>query len=186
MENTILDFLKDYWAIITSLILGALWLVELGKSRLSKRVENIEKDVKKIDKIEIQVEDIKKDIEVIKNNLKIIEHAIIKCDAIQINSEALRACSPLNLTEKGLEIIKNSKFEEVFKENRKDFFDFIDNQKAENSLDIESAAIRSILFLMNKEYFNSVKEYFYNFPNESMWIVLGIYVRDYYMKERGK
>ena len=73
-----------------------------------------------------------------------------------------------------------------FKEHKKDFFDFIDEEDPRVKYDVELSAIKSIYFLLDKTFMNFLKTYMYNHPEKrinSIAPTLGIYIRDYYLAE---
>ncbi len=101
------------------------------------------------------------------------------------NSSELKTMSPITLTEQGNKLIDELGFDEVLKNHKKDFFDFIDSENPKLKYDVETASIKSIYFLADKPYMEFLKVFLYNNPKRSMNDVaptLGVYVRDEYLK----
>ncbi|MDQ1284350.1 MAG: hypothetical protein QG620_698 [Patescibacteria group bacterium] len=135
------------------------------------------------------LDDMKISIDKIKHNLKVVCDALVKADSIKFNHEKLKSYSPLNLTDKGVEFIKEIGFDKTFESNKKDFYGFIRSEDPKTPYDIELASIKAVLFLFDNEYFYPVKDYLYNNPEEKksqVAGVLGVYIRDKYMEDNEK
>jgi len=77
-------------------------------------------------------------------------------------------------------------FDNIFKEHKLDFFNYIDEEKPKLKYDVEFSAIKSISFLSDKPYMEFLKVFFYNNPNkniENTAPTLGVYIRDKYLEE---
>ena len=129
------------------------------------------------------LDDLKATLKKVKYNLKIVADYLIQ--ETDFNHGDLKTYSPIALTESGRKRISDVGFDEIFKEHKQDFFDFIISEKAVTKYDIEISAIKSLSALLYKEYFNPLKEYLYDNPNvddKQLKLTLGIYVRDEYFK----
>ena len=107
-------------------------------------------------------------------------------DNKNFNSSELQVLSPFTLTAEGNNFIKKIGFQNVFNENKEDFLRCIESEKPKLKYDVETAAIKSISMLYDKEYMNFLKVFFYNNPKRSMENTaptLGVYVRDKYLSE---
>src|SRR3989344_5963259 len=122
--------------------------------------------------------------EKIKTNLSAVANHMIK--NYEFNPSELATYSPVQLTDVGKEFIKILGFDNVFENNKPDFFSFIDGENPKLKYDVELAAIKSISALYEKEYMNFLKVFFYNKPArtiENTAPTLGIYIRDRYLAE---
>lgn len=121
----------------------------------------------------------------IKHNMKVIGDYLTR-HHIKFNPLELQALSPISLTDLGKEFVEKIGFENVFEKNKKDFFNFIDNENPKLKYDVEMAAIKSIYSLYEKSYMDFLKVYFYNNPDrtlENTAPTLGVYIRDVYLSE---
>ena len=94
--------------------------------------------------------------------------------------------SPLTLTTEGEGFIKEIGFDKVFREHKSDFFEYIGEDKPKLKYDVETAAIKSISLLYDKDYMKSLKIFFYNNPDKNIGNTsptLGVYLRDMYLAE---
>jgi len=123
----------------------------------------------------------------VKHNIQIVCNSLTESPDINFDHGRLESLSPLKLTEGGMKYLeKEVKFVEVFHNNKKDFFDFVDSEDPKTKFEVEQMSSKSVLFLLNKEYFKPIKVYLYNHPNEnlqSLAQVAGVYVRDRYLEE---
>ena len=131
------------------------------------------------------LDDLKNVIDKVKGNLKVISDFLIR-DNKNFNSSELQVLSPFTLTAEGENFIKKIGFQNVFGDNKEDFFHCIESEKPKLKYDVEAAAIKSISMLYDEEYMNFLKVFFYNNPKRSMENTaqtLGVYVRDKYLSE---
>lgn len=131
------------------------------------------------------LDDLKNTSEKIKANVKVIGDFLTRNNK-NFNASELQAYSPFQLTEAGEKFIKDIGFDNVFNQNKTEFFRCIDSEKPKLKYDVELAAIRCISFLYDKEFMNFLKVYFYNHPDrnlENTAPTLGVYVRDKYLAE---
>ena len=131
------------------------------------------------------LDDLKLVTDKVKGNLKVISDFLIR-DNKNFNSSELQVLSPFTLTAEGNNFIKKIGFQNVFGENKEEFFRWIESEKPKLKYDVETAAIKSIAILYDKEYMNFLKVFFYNNPKRSMENTaptLGVYVRDKYLSE---
>ncbi len=121
----------------------------------------------------------------IKCNVNVISNYLIK-NAENFNPSELQTFSPFQLTPNGTEFIKKIGFDNIFNQNKEDFFKYIESEKPKLKYDVEIASIKSISALYEKEYMNFLKVFFYNNPGRNLGNTaptLGIYVRDNYLSE---
>ncbi len=120
----------------------------------------------------------------IKENLRVVCNHLIK--NLSFDPSELQTYSPFQLTEDGLALIKKLGFDNIFEQNKNEFFNFIDEEKPKLKYDIEMSAIKSIAALSDKEYMNFLKVFFYNNPKRNLdntAPTLGVYVRDRYLEK---
>ncbi|MBU4285169.1 hypothetical protein KKF60_02320 [Patescibacteria group bacterium] len=132
-----------------------------------------------LDKLEITSE-------TIKHNIKVVCDFLTKKSSLHFDPKELKAYSPLNLTPQGNQFIKDLGFDNVFKEHKLDFFNYINGEEPKLKYDVELSAIKSIHFLSDKSYMDFLKVFFYNNPArniDNMAPTLGVYIRDEYLKE---
>ncbi len=138
------------------------------------------------------LDQITKTMEKVKGNLKLVTDHLITTQAgpAAFDHEKLQSYSPTQITEKGMEYLREIGFINVFEAQQKDFFDCIDAEEPTADYDIQNAAIRCVFYLFDKPYFSGIKEYFYQNPRDESRPVFaqiaGIYVRDKYMEYKGK
>jgi len=135
-------------------------------------------------KIQI-LDDLKITTNKIKANVKVVSDFLTHNNT-NFNLSELQAYSPLRLTPEGEKFIANIGFNNVFNENKVDFFHCIESEKPKLKYDVEIAAIKSIFMLYDREYMNFLKVLFYNEPKRSMENTaptLGVYLRDKYLSE---
>ncbi len=132
------------------------------------------------------LDELKKTSETIKHNVKVVSDFLTKKSNLYFDPSELKNYSPLTLTPQGNEFIAKLGFNNVFREHKLDFFNFIDEEKPKLKYDVELAAIKSINLLSDKPYMEFLKVFFYNAPNRNMdntAPTLGVYVRDKYLEE---
>lgn len=120
----------------------------------------------------------------LKHNVKIIADHLIK--KYRFDPSDLQAYSPLQLTADGKAKIKKLGFDTIVAENQKEFFDFIGSENADTKYDVETAARKAVIYLFDKDYFDSIKSHLYNNPNvdeRQLQTTLAVYLRDEYLKE---
>lgn len=133
-----------------------------------------------------RIDDTGKTIEVIKRNVKTIANSLTNCDHVSFDNSLLQDYSPLQLTPKGEQFIRDKGFDSLFSENKEKFFAVIDADHPTSKFDVESSSYKSIVALLHKEFFNPIKKYYYEHPKESVQNfakVAGVYVRDRYLEE---
>ena len=131
------------------------------------------------------LDDLKVTVDKIKINLKVIGDYMIRKNS-DFDSSELQTFSPIHLTEKGDAFIKETGFDTVFSEHKEDFFGCIESENPKLKYDVETASIKSISMLSEKEYMNFLKILFYNEPARKMENtapILGIYIRDKFLEE---
>lgn len=136
-------------------------------------------------KLQILTE-LKKTSETIKHNVKVISDFLAKKSSFHFNTSELRNYSPITLTPEGNQLITKLGFDNVFRNHKSDFFNYINEEKPALKYDVELSAIKSISFLAEKSYMKFLKVFFYNNPNRNIVNTaptLGVYVRDEYLKE---
>lgn len=131
------------------------------------------------------LDDLKTTTEKIKVNIKVVCDHLIITDGVAFDNGKLQTYSPTKLTDLGLQYLRDLHFLDVFNENQGDFYTYIETEDPKSDFDIEAAATRSVSILFAAQYFQPVKDYFYNNPktdrNEFIQVA-GIYVRDRYME----
>lgn len=120
-----------------------------------------------------------------KTNLDVVCRYLIKHHT-EFDSSELQTFSPVRLTEKGEQAIKELGFDNVFEKYKKDFFDAIDKNNPKLKYDVENSAINTIFTLSEKPYMEFLKVFFYNNPKRNLKNTaptLGVYIRDKYLAE---
>ncbi len=131
------------------------------------------------------LDDLQKTIGKMKLNLKVIGDFLTRNHS-EFNPTELQGYSPLELTDEGQRFIHNIGFTGIFNKQKADFFACIDAEHPKLKYDVESAAIKSIYTLSDKDYMAFLKEHFYNNPTRNLGNTaptLGVYVRDRYLEE---
>ena len=131
------------------------------------------------------LDDLSRTVEKTKHNIKVIADNLIKDEPF--DPVDLQSYSPLQLTDEGRGRLEKIGFLDIFAKNKKEFFDFIEAEEVKTKYDVEIAAIKSVSFLFDRDFFNPLKEYFYNNPEideRKIRSTIGIYIRDQYLSER--
>lgn len=126
-------------------------------------------------------------MEKVKCNIKVIADALIVGKFEGFDHGLLQAYSPIKITERGDKLLNEIGFKKVFEEHSQDFVKCIDNENPKTDYDIEKSAIKSVFYLFDKPYFNSMKDYLYQHPDnpkDGIIMLAGIHVRDKYMELR--
>lgn len=126
--------------------------------------------------------------EKIKVNVKVISDYLTSMNSDFSHTE-LRQYSPLRLTPEGEELISSIGFDRVFKEQKHEFFSFIDSENPKLKYDVEKAAVKAISVLYAKGCLDNLKIFFYNNPSRNIHNIaptLGVYVRDKYLAEHSE
>lgn len=153
--------------------------------RLEKAVEQLVEKVGRLEKAVAKINPLEKTVGKIKTNVKVIGDYLAKKDD-DFSHQDLQNYSPLRLTPSGKKFIASLGFDKAFAENRADFFGYIDDEKPKQKYDVETAAIKSVILLSDKDYMGPLKKFLYNNPERSMRNTaptLGVYIRDKYLEE---
>ena len=121
----------------------------------------------------------------VKHNIHVVSSYLTRHHN-KFNSSELHALSPYQLTEDGKSFIRSLGFENIFRDHKTDFFQFVDSEKPKLKYEVEDWAIKSIYALFDAEYMNFLKVFFYNSPTRNMENTaptLGVYIRDQYLLE---
>jgi|GEM_PF-993758 len=131
------------------------------------------------------LDNLKSTTDTIKHNLKVVTDHLTRHDK-EFEPGELKAFSPLNLTEGGLAFISELGFDDIFEDNKLDFWSYIDGESPKLKYDVENASIKSIYALSDKAYMDFLKVFFYNNPTRNLGNVaptLGVFIRDKYLAE---
>lgn len=123
--------------------------------------------------------------EKIKVNIKVISDYLTSANN-DFNHAELRQYSPLRLTPEGKKLITTIGFDQIFKDQKQEFYKFIDNENPKLKYDVEKSAIKAVQVLYAKGCLDNLKVYFYNNPSRNIYNLaptLGVYVRDIYLSE---
>ena len=153
-------------------------VVIIGIPAIVAGLLSIGRKFEKIDRLE-------KTVEIIKANVKVISDYLAKKDG-RFNHQDLRDYSPLRLTPSGKKFIASLGFDKAFADNRGDFFDYINDEEPKQKYDVETAAIKSVILLSDKDYMRPLKKFMYNNPDRNLRNTaptLGVYIRDKYLEE---
>jgi hypothetical protein len=134
------------------------------------------------------LDDLKSTIDKMKTNIKVIGDFLTRNHS-SFNSSELQSYSPLKLTYEGDRLVVETKFDNVFRDHKEDFFSYISNEQPKLKYDVQAASIKSIYALYDKDYMSFLKIYLYNNPDRSMANVaptFGVYVRDQYLREHSE
>jgi hypothetical protein len=123
---------------------------------------------------------------------KVIELAT-KIDLIYLNTNpnaVIRAKSPLSLTEKGAQLIKEMKGKEIFEKYKEALIEKVQAQNSENAYDIQMAAMdvakNELMNLLNPEEIDTLKNHAFNngLIMEDVYSIFGIQLRDEILKKK--
>lgn len=130
------------------------------------------------------LDDLSGTVEKIKNNLQVVTTHLTRKHE-DFSAGEIQSFSPLRLTEDGMKLVEELKFDEAVTRHKDDFFSYIDGEGPTAKYDVENAAIKSVYFLFEKPYLRPLKTFFYNNPKrnlENTAPTLGIYLRDEYLE----
>lgn len=123
-------------------------------------------------------------VDKIKNNLKVVIDFLIQNNN-NFPCSRLANYSPISLTQDGHDFLQKISFYQIFETHKKDFIECINEDSPKSKLEVETSAIKSILFLFERDYFKSVKDFLYNNPFENkndFAKIAGVYIRDQYLR----
>lgn len=132
------------------------------------------------------LDDLKDTMTKVKHNVKVVSDSLVRQKRVIFDPSELQAYSPLRLTNKGNEKIKEVEFDSILEKHKKDFFDFVNLDEPTTKYDVQNSSIKSIISLFDREYFTPIKKYLYNNPNVDVKLLtttLAIYLRDKYLEE---
>lgn len=130
------------------------------------------------------LDDLQRTTNKIKLNVKVMSD-YLTTSGENFNHTELQTYSPIKLTKKGHQLIKEVGFDTVFEDHKASFFALIDTENPKLKYDVERAAIASVLTTSSENYMNFLKVYFYNNPGRNISNVsptLGVYIRDKYLQ----
>jgi len=131
------------------------------------------------------LDDLREDLRNVKHNIKSIADFLTAKES-SFDASKLKHYSPLRLTEEGKAFIKLIGFDRIFTDNQKTFFAFINEESPKVKYDVELSSIKSIYFLMDRQFMDPLKRHMYEHPEERIDRIaptLGIYIRDAYLAE---
>ena len=127
--------------------------------------------------------DVQKTMDKMKSNIKVIGDHLIK-NSDEFNHSELQTYSPFRLTPEGKKLVGQLHFDTILAQHTTDFFDCIEQELPTKKYDVETAAIKSIFLLLDKQYMGALKTFFYNNPARNLQNTaptLGVYLRDIYL-----
>lgn len=129
------------------------------------------------------VDDLKKDSKKLLSHVDIMKTHLVTNDGL--NANLFAPGSPLQLLDKGKKLLQDSRFEEIYKENKTWFLDEIKKNKINTLADIDDASMRVIEKCRdNQKYCNFKEIAFENGVSLDVLLkVLAIYLRDEAAKE---
>lgn len=108
----------------------------------------------------------------------------------RLDTSLIQVMSPMTITPQGYTVLQNSGFTTILanSEHRTEIMNSISKQNPKTKLDVENYAIVFFSTLLEKEFMNPVKTYFYNNPNirEAYITLAGILIRDEFLKDHPK
>jgi hypothetical protein len=166
-------------AITASIIVFAVAkIINIGEFK--ERFKNLEKNLNNLDK----------DTNKIKSTIKNIEMdlTIMKAHLISetgMDTSLFSKNSPLTLTTKGENLLDQTEFRSVYKENKDWFLDEIKKHNVETESDIDEASYEVMEYCRDNEKFIDYKEIAYQngLTTEVLLKVLAIYLREEAIKE---
>lgn len=136
----------------------------------------INKDIKKINRT----------LEKVKLNIKAIS-TFLTTDRPRFDISIIEAMSPLNIKEKGYQILEESGFKAMMSdpEKRAKILACVADQNPTTKLDVEKTSIVFFATLLENEFMNPIKSYLYEHPDnrEVFPTLAGLYIRDEYLKD---
>lgn len=151
---------------LTVVILGASFF--LNKS-FGKKIKSLDETVQKV-----------------KTNIKVIV-TFLATDRPRFDSNIIEAMSPLQIQEKGYDIIRSSGLDKMMgdSETRKKILACVEEQNPRTKLDVENTSIVCFGILMTKDFMAPIKTYLYNFPNvrDVFPTLVGLYIRNAYLND---
>lgn len=131
------------------------------------------------------LDEVGKAIKKIKNNVLVISNSLIE-SSVEFDHGKLETFSPVRLTDEGMTHLEKIGFIKIFSDHKEDFLDIIKTEIPKTKYDVENNAKKSVLILMDKDYFQPIKEFLYENPKESkqeLVRIAGTYVRDKFLEE---
>jgi len=185
MELTTLQF---NIGLIESIIGIIVFVVAIGITwgTLKTKVCHLEKDTCKVrEKIDKFVT--KEDFKELKKDFRFLFDGFEKAVNTKISMNFGEANSPYKPNKDGIEILKNSNFNEVYEGLKEKIFAFIDEKNPKGLYDIEQYAYSALSSLENDDKMTILKKYIVNNPKYSLSLIklLGSWIiRDDYVREK--
>ncbi len=135
----------------------------------------------KVDRLEADVKEIRTDC-------KEVRDKVIKCEtALDYKEPLTRKKSPVSLSDRGTRVLAESGGQSFVEQNYAELKVEVENKKPATSYDIQEAAKQVIEDIKDDSRINPIKEYLFKEGMEldDIVVVLGIYLRDKILKERG-
>lgn len=132
-----------------------------------------------------KVDDLKTRMDIAEGEIKADSKKIVECctlidERTTSGSTLIKRKSPISLTEKGIEILRNSGSDKFVLENQAELVQKIKDKNPKTAYDVQFVAREVVESLQNDERFIPFKNYVYKegFPLEHIFIVMGVYLRD--------
>lgn len=177
----IIDYLIKYWyivlAFITAIFYAGTYVAKINL--LYKKSFNIDNNLNEI-----------------KNDIKSINGYFRSLESLLLNQGVLKngfygSSSPISLKEKGIKALKESKFINIFNENKEALFNLlkekIEKNPTKTKYDLQVIAIEIMRDLQNDKMIIPVKNYVYEkgLDLNEILIAMGLYLRDKFLEEFG-
>jgi hypothetical protein len=172
--------IKDYWPLLAAIGAGILFLI--------KKCTWIIKRVNKIDKIEDELESMKKDTGFIKGKVSLIEkmmRGVLSASAIPSTPGLLQSHSPIQLTDKGKDILNECGFKNIYNDNKERFLELTKKQQPKQKYDAQEVALSVLIGLIDDPILEPLRKYTFlkGFNIFDVLRVSSIYLRDRIIKE---
>lgn len=144
--------------------------------------------VNRIDMLFSTLKEAKDEIKELKAELQTVRERAVKCETILKEREALaKRKSPLSLTERGTNLLKNSKGDRFIDENLEELKKLIDDEAPPTAYDVQELSQKTIASFKDDPRFIPLKDYLYKEGEDinDLVFVMGIYLRDKVLMANG-
>lgn len=175
-----MDSSTPQWvSIIITLITSALTGIATSFLTLGKYKEKVDQLEKRNDGQNEKLEQLGKDVAVIQERLQNVQKSI---DNLVSSAQAH---SPIQLTDQGWKMVKNSGAYEIFEKNRDKYLKELEAMNPRSQYDVQEKAYRIMGDKFNSKEFQPVEQWAFNNGKtmDEIIRILGYPLRDYYFEK---
>lgn len=180
LTNPDLIFLKDYWVLIAAAGTFIFFSIK-GCWKLTKKIS-------KIDGLDTDMNVIKRDVATIKGKISTVEKLlknILNSNMTPTATGLMQSNSPLQLTEKGNNLLEDCGFKEIYQTNKESILSLVKRQNPKLKYEAQETSMSVIMDISNEEFMSPIKKYSFEHGLNLIDVlkVSSIFLRDEIIKE---